>query len=130
MAKTDAVADPETARLITDYIRAQGGWRAERLARLRRLVNEAGPDLVEGWKWEIPVWSDRGNVVAIAAFKEHVKINFFQGASLSDPHGLFNAGLEAKTARSIDFREGDKLDEKKLQELVRAAADYDRTKGK
>jgi hypothetical protein len=91
------------------------------IARLRTLILEADPMLVEEWKWETPVWSRNGNVVAAGAFKDHVKLNFFKGASLPDPHGLFNAGLEAKASRGIDFHEGDTIDGMALQELIRAA---------
>ena len=77
--------------------------------------------MVEEWKWDTPVWSQHGNVVAAGAFKDHLKLNFFKGASLQDPHSLFNAGLEAKASRAIDMYEGDTIDEAALQELIRAA---------
>ena len=114
--------DPDPSQLVTDHIAALADWRGPYLARLRRLIQEADPDLVEGWKWDTPVWSRNGNVVAIAAFKDHVKVNFFKGAALEDPDGLFNAGLEAKTTRAIDFHEGDEINEPALQDLVRAAS--------
>ncbi len=76
------------------------------------------------WKWGTPVWSHKGNVVAVGAFQDHVKVNFFQGAALPDPQGLFNAGLEAKATRAIDLHEGDKVNEAALKELVRAAVEY------
>ncbi len=97
-------------------------WRGALLARLRAVVCEAAPDLVEEWKWNTPVWSRKGNVVAVAAFKDHVKINFFKGAQLDDPHGLFNSGLDAKNSRTIDLRAGDSVDESALKDLIRAAA--------
>lgn len=106
---------------ITDYINELADWRGKRLARLRKLILAADPDMVEEWKWGTPVWSHKGNVVAVGAFQDHVKINFFKGASLPDPHGLFNAGLEAKASRAIDVHEGDKLNESALKELIRAA---------
>ncbi|HWC30052.1 MAG TPA: DUF1801 domain-containing protein [Dehalococcoidia bacterium] len=96
-------------------------WRGAKLADLRRLINAADPRLAEDWKWGSPVWTHKGNVCSIGAFKEHVKINFFKGASLADPRGLFNAGLDAKETRSVDLREGEGLDEVALQDLVRAA---------
>ena len=99
-------------------------WRGRTIARLRQLINEADPNLQEDWKWGTPVWTHKGNVVALGAFKEHVKINFFKGASLDDPKGLFNAGLEAKETRSIDLLEGDPLDEEGIRNLVKAAANY------
>ena len=106
---------------ITKHITALGDWRGQRVARLRELIRGAAPDLVEEWKWNTPVWSHRGNVVAVGAFQDHVKINFFTGASLHDPHCLFNAGLDAKASRAIDLREGDRLNETAFQNLVRAA---------
>jgi hypothetical protein len=99
-------------------------WRGQRLTQLRALINDASPDLQEDWKWGTPVWTGKGNIVGIAAFKEHVKINFFKGASLPDPKGLINAGLDARETRSIDLRQDDPIDESALQDLVRAAADY------
>jgi hypothetical protein len=106
---------------ITDHINALGGWRGKALARLRTLIRGAGPNLIEEWKWNTPVWSHNGNVVAIGAFQDHIKINFFQGASLEDSRGLFNAGLEAKASRAIDIYEADRIDEAALGNLVRAA---------
>jgi hypothetical protein len=96
-------------------------WRGERMAALRNLINAADSNLKEDFKWGVPIWTYNGNVVGIAAFKEHVKINFFKGASLDDPKGLFNAGLDAKATRSIDLRESDPIDEQALREVIRAA---------
>ena len=106
---------------ITRRIAELGDWRGPMLAKLRALILEAGPGLVEDWKWGVPVWSAKGNVVAAGDFKDHVKLNFFKGASLADPAGLFNAGLDAKATRAIDFHEGDRLDEPGLKALIRAA---------
>jgi len=92
------------------------------MAQLRKTINEADPNLKEDWKWATPVWTHKGNVVSLGAFKEHVKINFFKGASLEDPKGLFNAGLDAKATRSIDLYEDDSVDEQALRDLIRAAA--------
>ena len=100
------------------------------LARLRKLILDAAPDLVEEWKWNTPVWSHNGNVVAVGAFRDHVKVNLFKGASLNDPHGLFNAGLEAKASRAIDLRQGDVIDEAAFEDLVRAAVALNRDKAK
>jgi hypothetical protein len=97
-------------------------WRGQRMTALRKLINEADPKLSEDWKWETPVWTAKGNVLALGAFKDHLKINFFKGASLDDPRGLFNAGLDAKASRSIDLYENDTVDEQALKELIRAAA--------
>lgn len=112
----------DASEQITTHIKALGGWRGKMLARLRKLIGAASPDLVEDWKWNTPVWSHKGNVVAVGAFADHVKVNFFKGASVNDPKGLFDAGLEAKASRAIDIHEGDRLNEEALNELVRAAA--------
>ncbi len=111
----------EPSQRITDYIAKLADWRGKQLARLRQIVLKADPDMVEEWKWGTPVWSRHGNVVAVGAFKDHLKINFFQGAALPDPHGLFNAGLDAKATRAIDLFEGDKINEAALKDLIRAA---------
>lgn len=111
----------EASQHITTYIAELADWRGKLVARSRQIILKADPDLTEEWKWGTPVWSYKGNVVAVSAFKDHVKINFFKGASLSDPHGLFNAGLDAKAMRSIDLFEGDKINETALKELVREA---------
>jgi len=110
-----------TSETITKYINNVGDWRGRTLARLRKLILDAAPDLVEEWKWNTPVWSYNGNVVAIAAFRYHLKVNFFKGASLADPHGLFNAGLDARATRAIDIGEGDVVNEAAVKGLIRAA---------
>ena len=96
-------------------------WRGETLARIREIVHEAEPEIVEEWKWNSPVWSHNGLVCSASGFKKHVGMNFFKGASLEDPHGLFNSGLDAKQMRSIRFNEGDAIDEPALKDLVREA---------
>ena len=106
---------------ITEYIEDLNDWRGKMLARLRKLILEAAPDITEEWKWDTPVWSQKGNVLAVGAFKDHIKLNFFKGASLKDPKGLFNAGLDAKATRAIDYYEGDRVDESALQDLIRGA---------
>ena len=115
---------------ITNQIAGLADWRGQRLARLRELIHAAAPDIREEWKWETAVWTQKGNVVAAAAFKDHVKLNFFKGAALEDPHGLFNAGLEAKATRAIDLGEHDELQEAALKELIRAAVAFDLSGGK
>lgn len=130
MNKADSQAELSPSQRITNYIAEFVDWRGNMLVRLRKLILEAAPDLVEEWKWETPVWSHNGNVVAAGVFKEHVKLNFFKGAALNDPHGLFNAGLEAKATRAIDIHEGDELDESALQELVRTAVAHNNAKKK
>lgn len=106
---------------ITRHIKELSDWRGKMLARLRKVIRDAAPGLVEEWKWSTPVWSHLGNVLAAGAFKDHVKVNFFKGAALNDSKGVFNAGLDAKASRAIDIYEGDTLDEAALQALVRAA---------
>jgi hypothetical protein len=106
------------AEQITNRTNELADWRGKTLARLRKLILEAAPGVVEEWKWNTAVWSHNGNVVAVGAFQDHVKVNFFKGASLTDPHGLFNAGLEAKSTRAIDIHEGDLINESALKELI------------
>ena len=112
--------------VIDQCIAELGDWRGPFSARLRKLILAADPDIKEEWKWNSPVWSDHGLVVSLGVFKDHLKLNFFQGASISDPQGLFNAGLEAKASRAIDFRAGDAVDEASVQDLIRAAVAHNR----
>ena len=121
MKKAESNGGLTPSQHITNQIAELGDWRGQLLARLRKSILAVDPDIVEEWKWDTPVWSHQGNVVSAGVFKDHVKVNFFKGASLPDPHGLFNAGLEAKASRAIDFHEGDKLDEEALKALIRAA---------
>ena len=107
--------------LIDARIEQLGDWRGEMLSRLRALIKQADPELVEEWKWEIPVWSHAGILCTGETYKKVVKLTFAKGASLDDPAGLFNSSLEGKVRRAIDFREGEKIDEKGLKALVRAA---------
>lgn len=107
---------------ITTYIEGLGDWRGKQLAALRKLILAAAPGVTEEWKWGTPVFSSNGNVVAIAAFKDHVKVNFFKGAELADPSGLFNSGLDAKASRGIDLAQGDKVNQAAFKALVKAAA--------
>lgn len=106
---------------ITKYIASMKDWRGKEMARLRKLILKAAPELTEEWKWGTPVFSHNGLVCAIGAFKDHMGANFFQGASLKDPKHLFNGGLDAKKTRSINLYEGDKLDEAAFQKLVKDA---------
>jgi hypothetical protein len=112
------------SQLITDLIAELGDWRGEVLARLRKLILDAAPALTEEWKWGTAVWTSNGLVCSAGAFKDHVKLNFFKGAALKDPKGLFNAGLDAKSTRAIDFGEVDDIDESALKALIRAAVAY------
>jgi hypothetical protein len=113
---------------ITTYIDELADWRGKALTQLRKVIRDAAPDVVEEWKWNTPVWSHGGNVLAAGAFRDHVKVNFFNGASLDDPQGLFNAGLEAKASRAIDIHEGDRINAVALRDLVRAAVALNRDK--
>jgi hypothetical protein len=106
---------------ISKHISGLGGWRSKTMSHLRKLIRDAAPELLEEWKWNTPVWSHNGNVVAVGAFQDHVKINFFKGAALSDPQHLFNAGLDAKGSRGIDIHEGDRLNESAFRALLSAA---------
>ncbi|AXW63893.1 hypothetical protein CJO94_18985 (plasmid) [Ralstonia solanacearum] len=108
--------------LIDASIEALGDWRGEMLARIRALIKEADPEVVEAWKWRgIPVWSHNGLICTGETYKNVVKMTFAKGASLADPAGLFNASLEGNTRRAIDLHEGDALDEAALKALIRAA---------
>jgi hypothetical protein len=110
------------SELIDARIRELGDWRGETLARLRALVKEADPEVVEEWKWRgTPVWSHDGMLCTGETYRSVVKMTFAKGASLEDPSGLFNSSLEGNTRRAIDFREGDEIDEKALKALVRSA---------
>jgi hypothetical protein len=124
MKTMDSLTVMSASEHITAQIKELADWRGDMLARLRGLVLAAAPEITEEWKWDSAVWCCKGNVVSASAFKDHVKLNFFKGASLKDPAGLFNAGLEAKASRCIDFVEGAPLREAALQELVRAAVAY------
>ncbi len=130
MKKADAKGSVSASQHIDNYINDLTDWRGKMIARLRKLILDAAPELTEEWKWDTPVWSHKGNVVAAGVFKDHVKLNFFKGASLNDPKGLFNAGLDAKATRAIDIGENDDIDETALKELVRAAVNYNISGGK
>lgn len=130
MKKPDTKESSNASQQIDNYIQGIDDWRGAMVARLRKLIRDAAPDLTEEWKWDTPVWSYKGNVVAAGVFKDHVKLNFFKGASLSDPNGLFNAGLEAKATRAIDIAEGEEINEAALKELVRTAVAYNQSGGK
>jgi hypothetical protein len=118
------------SELIDNRIEELGDWRGNVIARARKIIHEAAPEIVEEWKWDTPVWSQDGNVVAAGAFQDHVKLNFFKGASLEDPQHLFNAGLEAKATRAIDIREGDTINETALRDLIVAAVALNGSKTK
>lgn len=121
MKKAHSKEGLNPSQLITDQIAELADWRGKMLARLRKLILDAAPDITEEWKWNTAVWTKNGLVCSSGAFKDHVKLNFFKGASLKDPKGLFNAGLDAKATRAIDFSEGDDIDAPALKDLVQAA---------
>jgi hypothetical protein len=110
------------SQLIDAKIEELSDWRGEMLARIRMLIKQADPEVVEEWKWRgVPVWSHAGIICTGETYKNAVKMTFAKGASSEDPSGLFNSSLEGNTRRAIDFREGDKIDERALKALIRAA---------
>jgi hypothetical protein len=109
------------SKQIDKLIAGLTDWRGRTMANLRKVINDADSKLTEEFKWNTAVWSANGNVCALGAFKDHIKINFFKGASLPDPHHLFNSGFDAKTSRSIDLYEDDNVNESHLKALVCAA---------
>ena len=117
-------AGESPAALIDARITELGDWRGEMLARIRTLIKQADPDVVEEWKWRgVPVWYHDGMICTGETHKSVVKMTFAKGASLKDPSGLFNSSLDGNTRRAIDFHEGDKVNEKALKALIRAAVD-------
>ncbi len=115
---------------IYKFIKELTDWRGKWVKQFRELILRTAPEVTEEWKWGVPVWAYKGNVVSSGVFKDHVKLNFFKGASLSDPKHLFNAGLEAKATRAIDISEGGKLDGSALKDLIRAAVAFNMASGK
>jgi hypothetical protein len=107
--------------MIDERIEELGDWRGKMLAKLRALIKQADPEVVEEWKWSVPVWSHDGLICTGETYKKVVKLTFARGAALEDPSGLFNSSLEGNTRRAIDFHEGEKIDEKALKALIRAA---------
>ncbi|MEB3097375.1 hypothetical protein A7J71_03090 [Achromobacter insolitus] len=109
------------ASLIDARIRELGDWRGQTLALVRAMIRQADPDVVEEWKWRVPVWSHDGIICTGEAYKSAVKLTFAKGAALEDPTGLFNASLDGNTRRAIDIRHGESLDEAAFKALIRAA---------
>jgi hypothetical protein len=109
------------SQLIDARIREVGGWRGRMLAKLRALIQQADPAVVEEWKWRVPVWSHDGILCTGETYKAVVKLTFAKGAALDDPSGLFNSSLDGNTRRAIDMREGDEIDEDAFKALIRAA---------
>src|SRR5450631_3575283 len=122
MEKIGSQKTKSPSQLIGARIKELGDWRGKMLSRLRTLVKEADPEVVEEWKWRgVPVWSHDGLICTGETYKKVVKMTFAKGASLADPSGLFNSSLDGNARRAIDFREGDELDEEALKALLRAA---------
>ena len=121
MKKSDSTEGQSASALIDRRVADLGDWRGETLSRMRKLIKEADPDVVEEWKWGGPVWSHDGIICTGETYKSTVKLTFAKGASVEDPSGLFNSSLEGNTRRAIDFHEGDDIDEKALKALIRAA---------
>ncbi len=136
MKKTKSVATKakegnSPSRLIDGRIKELNDWRGATLARVRGLIKEACPDVVEEWKWRgVPVWEHAGIICTGETYKAVVKLTFAKGAALPDPSGLFNSSLEGNVRRAIDIHEGDKINEKAFKALIRAAADLNAAKGK
>ncbi len=131
MKKSGPQESESPSQLIDARIKELGDWRGEMLSRLRTLVKEADPEVVEEWKWRgVPVWSHDGLICTGETYKNIVKMTFAKGAALEDPSGLFNSSLDGNTRRAIDFHEGGKTDEEALKTLVRAAVTLNKSKGK
>ena len=119
--KSGSSAGDSASELISRRIAELGDWRGETLSKLRQLIKEADPDVVEEWKWSVPVWSHDGIICTGESYKSVVKLTFPKGASLKDPAKLFNSSLEGNVRRAIDIREGEKLDEGAFKSLIKAA---------
>jgi hypothetical protein len=131
MNKSATPAGEPPSRLIDARIKELGDWRGSTLARVRALIRQAVPEVVETWKWRgVPVWEDAGILCTGETYKSVVKLTFAKGASLKDPANLFNASLEGNTRRAIDIHEGDEIDEAAFKTLIRAAAALNRSKAK
>jgi hypothetical protein len=123
MAKADATTDESPSRQIDERIKELGDWRGETLARIRALIHQAEPNVVETWKWRgVPVWEHNGILCTGETYKSIVKLTFAKGAALDDPSGLFNSSLEGNTRRAIDIHEGETIDADALKALVHGAA--------
>jgi hypothetical protein len=130
MKKSGSQEGKPPSQLIDARIAELGDWRGKMLSRLRGLIKEADPEVVEEWKWSVPVWSHDGIICTGETYKGAVKLTFAKGAALRDPSSLFNSSLEGNTRRAIDFHEGEKIDEKAFKTLVRAAVTLNRSTAK
>ena len=126
--QVESASRQSASNLIDARIKELADWRGEMLARLRALIRQADPKVVEEWKWEIPVWSHDGIICTGETYKKVVKLTFAKGAFLDDPAGLFNSSLEGRLRRAIDFSEGAKVNEKALKTLILAAAGLNKSK--
>ena len=130
-AATKAKEGASPSRLIDGRIKELGDWRGETLARIRAIIKQSDPDVVEEWKWRgVPVWEHAGIICTGETYKAVVKMTFAKGAALKDPAKLFNSSLEGNVRRAIDIAEGEKINEKALKDLIRAAVDLNRAKKK
>jgi hypothetical protein len=131
MNKSGPPKSQSASQLIDGRIKELGDWRGEMLSRLRTLIKEADPEVVEEWKWRgVPVWSHDGLICTGETYKSVVKMTFAKGAALNDPSSLFNSSLEGNTRRAIDIQEGEKINEKALKTLIRAAVTLNKSKTK
>ena len=126
--KSGSQTGKSPSQRIDERIEELGDWRGQMLGRLRALVKEADPEVVEEWKWNVPVWSHDGMISTGEVYKNVVKMTFARGAALKDPSGLFNSSLEGNTRRAIDFHEGEKINEKAFKALIRAAVAHNKFK--
>jgi hypothetical protein len=130
MKSQPKAAAKAASKLISERIARLGDWRGDALARMRALIREADPDVVEEWKWMNPVWSHDGGICTGESYKSVVKLTFFKGASLEDPARLFNSSLEGNTRRAIDIHQGEEVDAKAFKALIRAAVALNTSGGK
>ena len=131
MKKSATTKGDSPSRLIDARIKELDDWRGKTLARIRALIKQADPEVVEEWKWRgVPVWSHDGMICTGETYKNVVKVTFAKGASLKDPAGLFNSSLEGNVRRAIDIAEGEKINERALKDLIRAAVDLNQAKKK
>lgn len=130
MKKSSSPKDKSASQLIDARITELDDWRGSMLSRLRALVKDADSEVVEEWKWSVPVWSHDGLICTGETYKKAVKLTFAQGAALKDPSKLFNSSLEGNTRRAIDFHEGDAIDERAFKSLIRAAVALNQSKAR
>jgi len=128
MKKSSPKPGEPASKLIDARIKELGDWRGKTLSRLRALIKVANPDVVEEWKWEVPVWSHDGIICTGEAYKKAVKLTFAKGAAVKDPTKLFNSSLEGNTRRAIDFHEGEDINETAFKNLIRAAVNLNKSK--